>query len=76
MNFKTFVPSRKRFNAELAAFVDGLLSVIIIGLSPFISIWALNTLFGLGIVEGYATYMAMFYVHTLVLLTVTYLNEK
>lgn len=76
MNFKNFVPSRKRCTAEILAFIDGMFSVILVGLSPFISIWALNTLFDLSIVEGVETYIAMLYVHAIVLIGFAYLNEK
>ena len=43
MNFKKLIPSRERLVVEMVGFVDALYLIVIVGISPFASIWILNT---------------------------------
>jgi hypothetical protein len=43
---------------------------------PFVSIWALNTLFSLGLLVDTKTYLAVFYFHSLVQIGLEYSKER
>ena len=76
MNFKSFVPSRERLTWEIVGFVDAMSMLVPMAVLPFVSIWALNTLFSLGLLVDAKTYLAVFYFHSLVQIGLEYSKER
>ena len=76
MNFKKLIPSRERLVVEMVGFVDALYLIVIVGISPFASIWILNTLFSTDILIAPQTYVAMLLLQGAILLLIEYIKEK
>ena len=76
MNFKKLIPSRERLVVEMVGLVDALYLILIVGISPFASIWILNTLFSTGIIIAPQTYVAMLLLQGAILLLIEYIKEK